>query len=946
MATQPGPWEDFQQPSVAPVERRGRPRLPPAQTATQQALEEERLRAARIQTELDALRANTARRTAADPAGDAPQAQRRDAGFYLRALRANEMYGGHEVAPRGVIAQTFADAFPRAANAMTDAERQQAEALQRDFIGATLRYESGAAIPPSEFESQSRIYFPQPGDTPETIALKATLRQNAIEALQRSAGTAAGGIDPAPAPVDLGSDTGIVPTGARNLTQQGMAVVQPTAGPTVTDPNDGPRSQAIVGDGNQELAGVMAPGERYTTEQDRALRDGFADRYNAGWTREQMQQWLNEAYPGAQISDEQWRAMEDARRNRRDVDVVPGASGVRTPAEVAASIISPQGADDAFVANALDSASLGLPGLFSEGYRNRLADVRTRNPVASIAGSIVGGIAAPGGPRPGMGLGVQSARSAFQGGAYGFNSTGGDPASAFIGTTIGAAAPGAFNIAGRGVRATRSAFSPVARNLNDPDAMALAVAAADENVRISRPIVDPRSRDRMAYLEASRGTGNIVREGLEGTRADIEARAGQLGAGGTAEDAGVMGQRIQDAGTRYIRESGQRATRMYDQAAQLAGDTTVLASDAVAEIDNQLARLQRNPNSNAGEITFLQGLRRDFVDEQGNLIPKTVADVRDIRTGLRGRIGEHNLTYSQVEGRVAGILDHARGDIERDLGGEASEAVRAYRAADRFYAERQDEIRNVVQRVIGRRDANLPGEQVMARIRTMAGDKGDSARLRRLWSHLDPEEQLDAAATIAETAGRRSADEPFTAGRFIEWARTLSPEARRTVFGPEGARSITNLNRLSKALVDTTSRLNNSRSGVVRNWGNMLREITGGGGAGVAISALGGGSALTTGLTGATLATGAAVTGMGLRRLSARSLMSNDMSRWLAAAGRETTPAGIRSHIDHLQVLARTQRNPAVAQEMLGLRQTLLNAVNDNVPLAAVASEREGQDNQ
>jgi hypothetical protein len=259
-----------------------------------------------------------------------------------------------------------------------------------------------------------------------------------------------------------------------------------------------------------------------------------------------------------------------------------------------------------------------------------------------------------------------------------------------------------------------------------------------------------------------------------------------------------------------------------------------------------------------------------------------------------------------------------------------ADAATAYRAADRFYAERQAEISQVVQRVIGRRDDNLSGEQVIQRVRTMAGNKGDSARLRRLWSHLDPEEQLDAAATIAETAGRRTAEEPFTAGRFIEWARTLSPEARRTVFGPEGARSITNLNRLSKALVDTNSRLNNSRSGAVRNWGNMLREITGGGGLGVAVSALGGGSALTTGLTGATLAAGAAGAGMAVRRISARTLMSNDMSRWLAAAGRETTPAGIRSHIDRLQVIARTQRNPVIAQEMLGLRQALMQAVNDN----------------
>ena len=38
------------------------------------------------------------------------------------------------------------------------------EREKQDFITAVLRKESGAAISPSEFAAQDRIFFPQPGD--------------------------------------------------------------------------------------------------------------------------------------------------------------------------------------------------------------------------------------------------------------------------------------------------------------------------------------------------------------------------------------------------------------------------------------------------------------------------------------------------------------------------------------------------------------------------------------------------------------------------------------------------------------------------------------------------------------------------------------------------------------------------------------------------------------
>lgn len=117
------------------------------------------------------------------------------AGFYGRALFANKKFGAG-VPPRDPITQGLANIAPRGiVNSLTGKERQQAETYARDFVAATLRKESGAAISPEEYENQALRYFPSPGDTEETIAAKAKLRESAIFSLRNTAGPAAAAAD-------------------------------------------------------------------------------------------------------------------------------------------------------------------------------------------------------------------------------------------------------------------------------------------------------------------------------------------------------------------------------------------------------------------------------------------------------------------------------------------------------------------------------------------------------------------------------------------------------------------------------------------------------------------------------------------------------------------------------------------------------------------------------
>lgn len=602
-----------------------------------------------------------------------------------------------------------------------------------------------------------------------------------------------------------------------------------------------------------------------------------------------------------------------------------------------------------------DELAAGMNALLGNGgYDRNIAQERGVDAYDSehhfgdrLTGQIAAGL--PEALLPG-GLAAQVARSGAQGAAYGFGS-GEDSfanraGNALVGGGLGLAAPLAFNLAGGAVRPVANFLArPFRSAAVTPEAQAIAQAGADENVRLSRPIVDPSARNMAAMRESQPGTSGIVRDSMANTASDIEARAGSLGAGGTAEDTGTIGSRIQDAGRRFIATSRTMRDKLYDRAAQMAGNATVQPWRVVRALNDGIKELSGNAESNAGEIGFLQTTLRDLVDEHGNIIPKTVQEIRDLRTNLRGRINEAGLTYTQAEGRVMGALNQAKDDIARDLGRSNPGAVRAYARADQFNAQRADEIKQIVQPIIGPRNNPLSGERVWQNIRTMAGPRGNSAGMARLWSHLEPAEQLDAAATLAESAGRRAPDEPFSPALFVNFARSLSPAARQTAFGPEGARSIANLNALSQAFTAAQKGLNNSRSGVVRNYAAFFRDFLKGGLPGAAAEMLAGGSALGGGAAGIVAGSALSLAGLAARRMSARALMSPDMSRWLAVAPSQTTAAAIRTHVARLSAIA--SRDPAIAQEVLGLRNALMNAVNDNAPqMGAAAASPDGGPNE
>ena len=481
------------------------------------------------------------------------------------------------------------------------------------------------------------------------------------------------------------------------------------------------------------------------------------------------------------------------------------------------------------------------------------------------------------------------------------------------------------------------------RRFRAPQGMApdLARASEQEGVDLIRPMVDPESRAEFGALESNVYSQPVIRGAQARVQGQIEDRAIALGGGGTAMEPGAAGDVVQTAGNRFINRSRGIKNRLYDRAERLGGNTAVDAKEAVAQIDNELAQLNEAPDTNAGEIAFLSGLKNDLSR------PQTVGSIRRIRTSLRGQINSANLTATSAEARALRVMDAARSDIQRDA---PAAAATAYSRADAFNRERQVYIDNVLKRFLGKRDEPLDSGKTFDRLKSMASPGGDGRKLAAMMRSLEPDERQDIAATIAENLGRAAPDMPFELGRFLSQTAKLSPSARRTIFGPDGAQSIENLRQLTKALQESGQDINRSRSatvlerqGVRQVARSIIASLAGIGGAGVTAAAGGGGTgAAAGGIAGLTVA-GAAMGASAARRiLSARAMVNPRVSRWLAEAANVSTPKQAQEAVRRLGVII--TREPALAQELQPIYGALQQRLSAPVTLP-LAAEPGGEGN-
>lgn len=582
---------------------------------------------------------------------------------------------------------------------------------------------------------------------------------------------------------------------------------------------------------------------------------------------------------------ESYQVGRDAER-QRIIDARNALGYAATPIEFAGALAS------ASPTNALASFS-ELPALVKQGAQ---------------AGAVGGGIS-------GFGEG-QGAQQSIAGGVVG---------------TAGGAALGAISPYVADRITNRNALAAFA-----PDTPDVVNAAQAEGVDLLKPMVDPTAKGKFGALESAPGSQNVIREGVNRVKGQIEGRVGDLGQGGTALEPGAAGEKLQLSGNKYIERSRGIKNRLYSAAENAAGDTRIVPQNALDTLEAQVAELRKNPSTNAAEINFLEGLHSDLATPGG----KTVAEIRNIRTGIRGAIGNSNLTMSGAEARANNVLSAAGQDISQAV----PEAGRLYNRADAFYRERQTVVDDIKRSILGQKNNPLDPQTAFQNIKTLSSPGGNLRRLSAVTRYLEPDERADVAATVASTLGRKAQDAPFSSDIFLSQTDKMSPGALRTIFGPDGAQSISNLRLLSQKLKQGVGDVNQSKT-ANSMWRQMATRfvagLTGmGGAAGLVEGGLHGGA---TGMaTGAVV--GGAVQGANMARnmLSARAMVSPKLTQWLSQAADVSTPSQAKQAVKGLSLVI--SREPALAQELAPIRDFLDQRVTQL--LAANPQPNDGNNEQ
>ncbi len=772
------------------------------------------------QQELDTYRAQGMAPARASAGGT--EGERKGSAFLTRAVGANRSYEATKVGPRSMIGQSFNDAFPNAANTfVNDADRQVADSAQDEFIAASLRQDSGAAIPEDELERQRRIYFPMPGDEPATMEQKRQARLRAISGLENAAG------------------------GSLSETQRTALA------PMKNDINQAVTGEVQFGD---EGPAKSANSYRMSPENERS----YLALAQAGASQEQLAAYAKSI--GAGVDPENLRQVAEFYRDPAHRKLATSVDYSKVD-EIKPVQVKGEGTTAASVRGLADTVTLGaLPrlgaivdtvangGTYADNLdRNRgiIKNDEQQHPLARIAGQVAGGFALP---TFGASGAAELARiGAGYGGAYGLLSSDQDLTSgsglaraagdAGIQALIGAGVGYGAGRIGEGLAARSAARGPRG---DQPDprlaARQIASAADTEGVRLLPADLGSAgvSRQTAAAQQTPFGArivDNAAQDSVESFRGAAGRMAGQAGDVSTPrevgenaltrlatlgtrarnsvsdvrsavvdstamQDATGAGQAAQRGANAFIERTGNRATQLYSRI-PIAPNADASLTNTRTALADLTQGMESNPElgamfENTRLAGYLEALTPQVDPETGQQISAGQLSWNDL-TQLRTRVGdmmdEPRLSEKIAPRQLRALYGALSSDMEQTARSQGESAYRAWRRANDFYDGRQKRIDTTMSLLLGqRRDAtaNEAFGQVERLARNAAG--GDFGNLGRIFRSLPREDAAILRASILGKQGEGPGG--FSAEQFSkDWSR-ISDRAKSYLLPEQGQRAM------------------------------------------------------------------------------------------------------------------------------------------------------------
>lgn len=295
------------------------------------------------------------------------EGQGKASNFYRRTVSASQDLDRLNLDPDSMIGQFGYHNVPMITSALSSDERNAYRAAVENFIAATLRLESGAAIGKDEFERQYRIYFPSPDAGPEEIEQKRRARELAIQGLRAEAGPGARQAD-----FDLVKQGYVIP-GINDQQDAGTAPAEEKpagAGAETTTIAVPDELQAAM------IEYVNAKGPNLDWKEYQSFFNRLAKQYNFN----------------AQMTDEEAKATAEGIKGGARYGGIRPPERELTPEErgVNEALLSAPGAVATGLVNA---TTLGIPAMLNENIGRSVEGVREERPGYYAAGDIAGSAA-------------------------------------------------------------------------------------------------------------------------------------------------------------------------------------------------------------------------------------------------------------------------------------------------------------------------------------------------------------------------------------------------------------------------------------------------------------------------------------------------------------------------------------------------------------------------
>lgn len=400
----------------------------------------------------------------------------------------------------------------------------------------------------------------------------------------------------------------------------------------------------------------------------------------------------------------------------------------------------------------------------------------------------------------------------------------------------------------------------------------------------------------------------------------VAASAGQIL---SPEQAGAA---VKRGATAFRETTSAKGGDLYRVAEELSGNMKLPVPNAVAAIDDTIAKFSETPNAAASSLNVLKSLRADLADDAGAK-PITIEGLRRLRTSYRQEFAAQGLRGSDIERRVNGILDQVTDDIQQGLSraGKA-DAANAYALADRFWRNRVEQIDDVLEPIIGK-SGDKAAEQVFASFERLASEKsGNAERLTDLLQDLPVEEADSLRATLISRLGQATSGAQddvksvFSPARFVTQWNDMSEASKSVLFSDKATRSA--LDDLAKV---TSAQKNAQRIANSSNTANAVAWIG----------------------TLATLPidpTGPVIAGAGQYGL-AKLMASPAFAKWLARSTKAASTGNVAARQAAIRELTQVAaKTPTLRNEVISLQQRL--AGEFGVGGLAAADEEKNKERQ